>query len=145
MRDDQRKQRTPDERERKEQNIQSYRDDEERPNRDTEDWLETIGPEDMDRERVIENLEDYGWDKLDDDEALSLESAERGSYVEGYEDGAIEDVVEIGDLEAQDTPVDADEPASFRPTEDEVFDAITGEDDLDDEMPTGNTQPSGVQ
>ncbi len=63
MRDDQRKQRTPDERERKEQNIQSYRDDEERPNRDTEDWLETIGPEDMDRERVIENLEDYGWDK----------------------------------------------------------------------------------
>lgn len=146
MRDDKRPERAEDERDTDVRHKQSYDDlPGERPNRDTDNWLETIGPEDMDRDRVVDKLEDYGWDVLEKDEKLSLPTADEGSYVGGYEQGAYVDVVEVGDLEWQNTPVDADQPDTFRPTEDEAFDEITGADDLDDEMPTGDTQPSGVQ
>jgi hypothetical protein len=107
------------------------------------DWLDAIGPEDMSRERVIENLEEFGFDIADDDDELSLESDDQ-EFGGGYANGAYTDVEEVGDLIDEDTPLDADEPSSFRPVEDEAIGDISGDDPLDDEMPTGGTLPSGV-
>lgn len=127
-----------------EERTQGYENDLERPARDTEDWLDAIGPEDMSRERVVENLEQYGFDIYDDDEQLSLESTDQ-EFGGGYENGAYTDVEEVGDLITHDTPLDAEQDLSLRPTEDEVIADIDGDDTtLDDEMPTGGTRPSGV-
>jgi len=126
--------------------TQSPSDDpQDRPSRDTADWLESIGPEDLSRERVVENLEAFGFDIQDDDDELSLESTGQ-EYGGGYENGAYTDVEEIGDLIGQGTPLDADEMTSLRPTEDEAADDLDGDDEtLDDAMPTGGTRPSGLQ
>ena len=132
--------------ERDDERTQSTIDDRaDRPARDTEDWLDAIGPEDMSRERVVQNLEQYGFDIQDDDEKLSLESSDQ-EFGGGYENGAYTDVEEVGDLIGHDTPLDAEQMTSLRPTEDEVLDELDGDDEtLDDEMPTGGTQPSGLQ
>lgn len=119
--------------------IQSYEDEAERPARDTDDWIETIGPEDMSRERVAENLEQYGFDIMDDDDELSLESSDQ-EFGGGYANGAYKDVVEVGDLITHNTPLDAEQELSQRPTEDEVIDETQDDDPaLDDEFPTSGT------
>jgi hypothetical protein len=123
------------------QRTQSYDDPRERPARDTGDWLDAIGPEGMSRDRKIENLEEYG---ADDDEQLSLESSDQ-EFGGAYQNGAYTDVVEVGDLIDEDTPLDAEEQDELRPTEAEVIAELDDEDTaLDDDMPTGGTQPSGV-
>ena len=126
--------------------TQSFTDDRlDRPARDTGDWLDAIGPEDMSRARVIDNLEEFGFDLQDDDDELSLESTGQ-EFGGGYENGAYTDVEEIGDLIDQDTPLDANEVTSLRPTEDAAEDDLDGDDAaLDDELPTGDTRPSGLQ
>lgn len=130
---------------RAEDRIQSYDDPAERPARDTEDWLEAIGPEDMDRDRVIQNLEQYGFDIMDDDDELSLESDDQ-EFGGGYANGAYTDIEEVGDRITHDTPLDAEQELDLRPTEEEVIDELDDEDEtLDDEMPSGGTQPSGLQ
>lgn len=128
------------------EHTESYNDDpQDRPASDTDDWLADIGPEELSRDRVIENLEEYGFDIQDDDDELSLESSGQ-EFGGGYVNGAYTDVEEVGDLISQDTPLDANEVNSLRPTEDEVLDELDDEDEtLDDEMPTGGTQPSGLQ
>lgn len=127
---------------------QSYEDDpRERPARDTDDWLDAVGPEDMSRDRVVDNLEEFGFDIADDDEQLSLESDDQ-EFGGAYQNGAYTDINEVGDRIDQDTPLDAeeDDEEDFRPTEDEAVDELDNVDEsLDDDMPTGGTQPSGVQ
>jgi hypothetical protein len=118
---------------------------EDRPADDTDNWLDAIGPEDLSRDRVIENLEAFGFDLQDDDDELSLESDDQ-AWGEGYANGAYTDIEEVGDRIDQETPLDADEVDSLRPTEDTALDELGLDDDrLDDAMPTGDTQPSGIQ
>ena len=94
----------------------------ERPNRVTEDWLETIGPEDMDRDTVVEMLEEYGFDFQDDDEQLDLpKTADVGGY--NVDEGDPDELGETIGL----TLLDAEDNTSLRPVEDQAI------DDLDDE------------
>jgi hypothetical protein len=44
--------------------------------RDYADWVKDIGPEDMDRERVVENLENYGFEVMDEDVWVSNPTTE---------------------------------------------------------------------
>lgn len=128
------------------EHAESYsRSTEDRPAADTDNWLDAIGPEDLSRDRVIENLEAFGFDLQDDDDELSLESSDQ-AWGEGYANGAYTDIEEVGDRIDQETPLDADEVDSLRPTEDTALDELDLDDDrLDDAMPTGDTQPSGIQ
>ena len=117
----------------------------ERPNRDTDNWLDAIGPEGLSRDRVVDNLEEFGFDLEDDDDELSLESTDQ-EFGGGYANGAYTDVEEIGDIIYQRTPLDGDDVTSLRPTEDEAEEDLNDDDEtLDDDMPTGGTEPSGVQ
>lgn len=89
--------------------------------RDTAEWLEAIGPEDMDRERVMENLEEYGFDLMDDDERLSVPSATEapGWDLENSETMAEEVGDQLDELDLN---------GSFRPVEDDVIENFDDED-----------------
>ena len=92
----------------------------ERPNRATDDWFETIGPEDMDPETKIEMLQEYGFDKQDQDEILDLPPT--ADYL-GYNIEEGEDPDEVGD-ELYSTPVDAEDNHALRPVEDEAIEDL---------------------
>ena len=90
--------------------------------RDIADWVETIGPDNADVDEIVDNLEQYGFDKFDDDEKLSVPSA---TPTPGWdlENRAFK---EVDDLPST---IEDNTGGSFRPVEDEVI----GE--LDDEAP----------
>ena len=80
-------------------------------------WLEAIGPEDMDRDLVMEELEDYGFEQMDEDDFVSNPTQE----------GDMPDWTDSGDAnERRDTAERIDELSEHekweRPTEDEATD-----------------------
>jgi hypothetical protein len=91
-----------------------------RLNRNTNDWLDAIGPEDMDPDQKVELLEEYGFDLQDQDERVDLP---RDADAEGYmvDDG--DDPEIVGD-ELRSTLLDAEDNAAIRPVEDAVFDDL---------------------
>jgi hypothetical protein len=93
--------------------------------RDEAGWIKDIGPEDEDPEVIMDNLEEFGFDPLFEDDALSLETAE--GYPGWAKNNAYADVVEVGDRIDQRTPYDADANDSLRPVEDEAIEDIDGD------------------
>jgi hypothetical protein len=91
--------------------------------RDTAEWLEVLGPEDMDRERVMDNLEEYGFDLMDDDERLSVPSATEtpGWDLENAETMSDEVGEQLNQLDLGD---------QFRPVEDDVIDELDEDEDI---------------
>lgn len=98
----------------------------ERPNRDTNTWLDAIGPEDMSAAQKVEFLEEYGFDLQDQDEVIDLPPT---ADAEGYHIDVGDDPDEVGD-ELRSTPLDADDNLALRPVEDTVLDTL---DEFDDE------------
>jgi hypothetical protein len=92
--------------------------------RDVADWIEAIGPEDADLDDVMDNLEQYGFDKFDDDEKLSVPSATPTPSWD-LETAASN----IHDVEELPSTIEDNTGGSFRPVEDKVI------EELDDEAP----------
>jgi hypothetical protein len=89
------------------------------------DWFNAIGPEDEDPDVIQDGLEQYGFDKFDVDDLVSLPSAApMGGLL--LDNG--DDPDEVGD-ELYATLVDADDNLSFRPLEDLVIEELDGDDD----------------
>jgi hypothetical protein len=97
----------------------------ERPSRDTDDWLDAVGPEDMSRDEKVELLEEYGFDLDDEDELIDLPIT---ADAEGFKIDNGDDPDELGD-ELYATPVDADDNLSVRPVEDEAIEDIDGDEE----------------
>lgn len=96
--------------------------------RDRADWIESIGPEDEDPEVILDQLEDYGWDELDDVVEMSLPSAHPAEW---WKSDSGDDPDVVGD-ELYSTLIDANDNLSLRPVEDQVMDDL-GEVDLTDD------------
>jgi hypothetical protein len=98
--------------------------------RDYADWVKDIGPEDMDRERVVENLEAYGFEVMDEDVWVSNPTTES-------------DMPDWVDDESEPTPhLTADlldehlaTSEATRPVEDEITDRLDGDTQDEGEKP----------
>jgi len=98
-------------------------DEDEEGLRDYAPWLEAIGPEDMDRDLVMEELEDYGFEQMDEDDFVSNPTQESD----------MPDWTDSGDSnERQDTVERIDELSEHedweRPTEDEATNDLSAWD-----------------
>jgi|FLYN01.1.fsa_nt_gi hypothetical protein len=97
--------------------------------RDYADWVKDIGPEDMDRETVMENLEDYGFEVMDEDTWVSNPTTE--SDMPDWVDDETEPTPRMTEdlLEEQ-----LSNDNATRPVEDVVIDRLDGDEpDEDDE------------
>jgi len=101
-------------------------DETRRPARDTEDWLAAIGPEDEDREVILDGLEDYGFDLRDEDDQndnpIPLTPSDWGD-TEG-EPTELQQRIRQSNINQD----------HFRPVEEEVLDAIVEDRPPDDGM-----------
>lgn len=93
-------------------------EEEEAENRDIAGWAEAIGPEELDRNRVMENLEQYGFDQMDQDDIVDMPNP-TGSDTP-YWKSELTDVEEVGErLEEIENS-----GQSFRTVEDDVLDHL---------------------
>lgn len=92
--------------------------------RDTADWVEDIGPEDMSVERKMENLQEYGFDIMGEDDFVSqpVMPSDMPDWTEDNRDDLFNPENRgIGErLEHTDS-----DNGSFRPVEDAVIDGKT--------------------
>jgi hypothetical protein len=89
---------------------------------DVPEWLEAIGPEDLSREEVIENLQEYGFDQMKEGDFVSepILPSDMPTWLEDPDDV-------IRNLEDTVNPT---HPLT-RPVEDEALDNIDDSEDED--------------
>ncbi len=90
--------------------------------RDYADWIKDIGPEDMDRERVVQNLEGYGWEIMDEDVWVSNPTTE--SDMPDWVDGESKPTPRTTANLLEERFASSDTP---RPVEDEVTARVDGD------------------
>lgn len=96
--------------------------------RDIADELEVIGPDDLDPDVKMENLEEYGFDLMDQDELLSVPSA---TPTPGWElEPSLDEPRTEEELRSM-----ANDSEGFRPVEDDVI------AELDDDLPPDREGP----
>jgi len=96
-------------------------EEEEAEDRKIAGWIEAIGPEELDRGRVMENLEAYGFDQIDQDDIVDvpIPTGSDTPYWKSEEDA--EEVGErLGEIE--------NSGQSFRPVEDVVLNELAEDD-----------------
>jgi hypothetical protein len=90
--------------------------------RDYADWVKDIGPEDMDRGRVVENLETYGFEVMDEDVWVSNPTTESDmpDWVDDDSEPTPHRTANLLDDQLAPNGV-------TRPVEDEITDRLDGE------------------
>lgn len=94
--------------------------------REEPEWFDDIGPEDADPEEVMENLDEYGFDIMDDDEDLSLPGAapELPNWAQNTARTDTDDLVDEVETES----------GELRPVEDDIIEAeLFGDEVVEDE------------
>jgi hypothetical protein len=98
--------------------------------RDYADWVKDLGPEDMDRGRVVENLEAYGFEVMDEDVWVSNPTTESDmpDWVDGDSGPTSPFTADLLDEQFADS-------AATRPVEDEITDRLDGDTPDEEEEP----------
>jgi len=98
--------------------------------RDYAEWVEEIGPEEMDRKIVVENLEDYGWEVMGEDNWVSEPTME--SDMPDWLEDDDEDEPEPRERKAllEEQLLSGEIP---RPVEDVVIDELDGDEPDEEE------------